>query len=135
MSEILSSQDWYRVRRGEDQIAWGRAFRLIDDRKVRLSYRASQEFGFLDDGQRNALLQALHAVTVGREPAAAVLDGDERRLIRAAGLRAVFRYAADGAGIEVATIRDGAVLDPESVGRPPCADLNTYFHDYREMEV
>ena len=119
--EVLTSQDWYRVRRGEDEITWGKTHTVPDLPRVLLSRRAHQELAFLDAGQREAVRRCLGQLGCGAagQQGAAVANGGPRRLVRVGELRIVHQAEPDTGRIEVSTIRGGAVLDPENVGPAP----------------
>jgi hypothetical protein len=57
--EPLNGQDWYRVRRGEDEIAWGKTHHApgLDD--IVFSRRSFQEFAFLTKEQQTAVRRCL----------------------------------------------------------------------------
>ena len=117
--ERLTCQDWYRVRRGEDQLAWGRAGSLVAAPGVTLSERALGEYAFMSESQRRELARLL--TTLAGDPfgadSASVAHGGERRLARLGEVYVVF--VAEPNGIVVSTIRGGPVLDPEAVGPAP----------------
>jgi hypothetical protein len=114
---VVNSQDWYRVRRGEDQIAWGRRWCIADLPGVLFSERARAEFAFLEPQQRAALRKALRDMRATGEP---VAHGEGRRMLNVAGLRVIFRVC--DAGASISTIRGGPVLDPEHTGPAPEGD-------------
>jgi hypothetical protein len=115
---VINSQDWYRLRRGEDQIAWGRCWTAADLPGVVFSERARAEFAFLEAEQREALRTALRNLDgAAGQP---VAHGEGRRVLSIAGLRVIFRADADRAWIS--TIRGGPVLDPEHTGPAPDED-------------
>jgi len=117
----LTCQDWYRVRRGEDDMAWGRGQALDGAPRVRLSRRAARELAFLEPDRREAV--ASHLAQTAADPygerSCYVLRGAGRWLTRVGDLRIVFRVDPDNGTLLVSTIRGGAVLDPEAVGPPP----------------
>jgi len=120
----INSQDWYRVRRGEDQIAWGRCWVASDLSGVVFSERARAEFAFLEPAQRTALRRALGALSAapagtGGRP---VAYGQGRRMLCVASLRVVCRV--DEGRVWISTIRGGPVLDPENEGPPPEGDTD-----------
>ena len=118
---VLTCQDWYRVRRGEDEIAWGKTY--IDPQLpcVLFSRRSFQELAFLRAEQQQFVRECIRQMTASppAERGIVVLNGDGHRLAHAGGLRIVFRFNADREQIEISTIRGGEVLDPENVGPPP----------------
>ena len=111
---VINSQDWYRVRRGEDQIAWGQRWAVDALPSVVFSERARAEFAFLEPGQRAAMREALRDLSAAGEP---VAHGEGRRVLTVAALRLVFRHE-DGCAW-ISTIRGGPVLDPEHTGPAP----------------
>ena len=120
-AESLTCQDWYRVRRGEDEISWGRTHTDPQLPRALFSRRSFQELAFLTADQKQDVrecVRQLLAVPPG-EQGVAVLSGKARRLAHAGPLRIVFRFNADTGQLEIATIRGGAVLDPENVGPAP----------------
>jgi hypothetical protein len=122
-AESLTCQDWYRVRRGEDQIAWGQTHTDPELPRVIFSKRASQEMAFLTPEQRQSVTDRarhLSAETV-QEHGVPVTNGGGRRLMHAGSIRIVFRPNASAGQVEISTIRGGKVLDPENVGPPPAA--------------
>ncbi|MBU0716253.1 MAG: hypothetical protein KJ964_12930 [Verrucomicrobia bacterium] len=120
---LLTSQDWYRVRRGEDEVAWGKTY--VDPQLpcVLFSRRSFQELAFLRAEQQQSVRECIRQMTVSPlgERDIVVLNGGGRRLAHAGGLRIVFRFNADRAKFEISTIRGGEVLDPENVGPPPAS--------------
>ena len=120
-SEALTSSDWYRVRRGEDELAWGRCRRVDALPEVRFSRRAGQELAFLEPDQRESVVQCLREVLAdpcGRDTLP-VLRGAGRRMTRLGKLKAVYQLDAETGQVLVSTIRGGKVVDPEAVGPPP----------------
>ena len=117
--ETITSQDWYRVRRGEDEIAWERLFVLKADERVVFADRAAKEWAFLEDDQREAVLERVARLVAETDApdVKAVAHGKGRMLVHADDLRIVFSTNADR--IEIATVRGGRVLDPENSGPPP----------------
>ena len=115
----VNSQDWYRVRRGEDQLAWGRRWSAEDLPGIVFSERARSEFAFLEPEQRSALTGALREMMNAPEDAqgAPVAHGGDRRMLRVGDLRAIFRLREGEAWLS--TIRGGPVLDPEHTGPAP----------------
>jgi hypothetical protein len=116
----LTCQDWYRVRRGEDEIAWGLCHHPQDLPALRLSRRARAELGWLEgeeQGEVVARLRRLAASVEGRPVA-----GGAGRLVSLVGkFRIVFRVIEDR--VLVSTIRGGNVYDPENVGPAPSDPL------------
>jgi len=117
----ITPQDWYRVRRGEDQIAW-------QDTQVRpglpgvvLSRRAAHELAFLNPAERQAVLAQLG--TIFKQPngptSKPIHNGGPRRLSPVGELRIVFQ-PHDGK-VFVSTIRKriGVSFDPENMAAPP----------------
>jgi hypothetical protein len=92
--ERLTCQDWYRVRRGEDQLAWARAGSVASMPGVTLSERARAEYAFMPERQRREVARTLTSVVY-------------------------VVFVPDAHGIAVSTIRGGPVLDPEAVGPAP----------------
>jgi len=121
---LISSQDWYRVRRGEDQIAWGRRWAASHLPGVVFSERARAEFAFLEPQQRVSLLSALREMTTAPDDAKGqpVEHGQGRRVLQVASLRVVCRV--DEGRVWISTIRGGPVLDPENEGPPPEGDTD-----------
>ena len=117
-SGSLTCQDWYRVRRGEDEIVWGKAY--IDPQlpNVLFSRRSSHELAFLTTQQKRMVRECLRQLSSMSpdEQGVAVLNGGSRRLAHVDQLRIVFRFNADSDQLEISTIRGGPVLDPENVG-------------------
>jgi hypothetical protein len=120
----LTSQDWYRVRRGEDDLAWGKTQRMKRVPKVVLSLRASHELAFLKPQQRAAVFKRLE--TLSADPKAPESNpihlGFGRRLSWVGeDLRIVYRPDPAGGDIVVSTIRrkKGQSFDPEHMGPPP----------------
>lgn len=115
----INSQDWYRVRRGEDQLAWGRRWVADDLPGIVFSDRARGEFAFLEPDQRAALTEALRELVAAPDDAkgTALAHGQGRRMLRVDGLRVVFRLREGE--VLISTIRGGPVLDPEHTGPPP----------------
>jgi len=121
---VLTPQDWYRVRRGEDQLAWGKMEKSEGLPRVVLSQRAAAEMAFLSANERSGVLERLREFCDG---SAAVLSqpvsrGEPRRLIRSGELRVVFQINDADQHIYVSTIRKqiGRAFDPEVMGpRPP----------------
>ena len=118
----ITSQDWYRVRRGEDQIAWGNARIAPDLPDVVFSYRSSQEFAFLEPEQQTAVREALLGLSAAGmdERGEQIEHSGGRCLFQVDALRIVFRSEEDT--ISISTIRGGRVLDPENLGPPPGGD-------------
>jgi streptogramin lyase len=119
----ITSQDWYRVRRGEDQLAWGKVRALDDLPKVVLSHRAADELAFLDADQRGAILRRLAKLSTeprGQE-SKPVGYGGPRRLSPVEDLRIVYRVNDHNGKLLVSTIRKriGVSFDPENMGPPP----------------
>ena len=121
---VISSQDWYRVRRGEDQIAWGGRWEASGLPRVVFSERARAEFAFLEPAQQAALVSALGDMTTAADDAKGepVAHGQSRRVLHVASLRVVFRL--DEGRAWISTIRGGPVLDPENEGPPPEGDID-----------
>ena len=117
----LTSQDWYRVRRGEDEIAWGLGADVPSAPGAHLSRRAGQELAYLDAAQADAVVEQLRHVAAEPygERSAFVLHGAGRWMLRVGDMRVVFQVDADDGRVLVSTIRGGAVLDPEAQGPPP----------------
>ena len=119
----ITSQDWYRVRRGEDQIAWGKVQSLDTLPRVVLSRRAADELAFLHAEEREAILSQL--ATLATEPrgpdSKPVRCGGLRRLSPVKGLRIVYRVSGHDGKVFVSTIRKGTGVsfDPENMGPPP----------------
>ena len=119
--EKLTLQDWYRVRRGEDEIVWGLCEDFKEVRGVSFSRRAGQEFAFLDADQKRLVADCMRQITQAPygAPSSLVHRGFGRWVARAEMLRIVYRLDDDTNRIFVSTIRGGAVLDPEFEGPPP----------------
>lgn len=117
----LTAQDWYRVRRGEDQLAWGMEARLEGLPSIVLSRRAGEELCFLSESERAACISVLRDVWNDNTTApVAPVEASSCWLIATAGeLRIVLRHTGLNA-VEVATIRkrEGQAFDPEHIGRP-----------------
>lgn len=120
-AESLTSRDWYRVRRGEDEIAWDRSGKLNELCLVLFSRRALQEFAFLPSDQKELVLKRLRQISENPygEHSLIVLQGGGRRMTRINELCVVFQVEAETEKILVSTIRGGKVNDPENVGPPP----------------
>jgi hypothetical protein len=117
-SETLTCQEWYRVRRGEDEIAWGRTHSDPALANVLFSHRSYQELAFLETEQQQEVRDALVRISSlppGKQ-GAPLENGGGRRLVRVGQLRIVLRPGMAGERVEVSTIRGGKVLDPENVG-------------------
>jgi len=115
---VINSQDWYRVRRGEDQIAWGRCWTAAELPGVVFSERARAEFAFLEAERQAALRSALRELDgAAGQP---VAHGGGRRVLGIAGLRVILRAGANR--VWISTIRGGPVLDPEHTGPAPEGD-------------
>ena len=119
---LITCQDWYRVRRGEDQIAWGNTRVAPDLPGIVFSFRSSQEFAFLEPEQQDALRHALLELTAAstEDRGLPIECGRGRRLLALEPLRIVFRIQTNT--VYISTIRGGAVLDPENLGPPPEGD-------------
>jgi hypothetical protein len=117
--ERLTCQDWYRVRRGEDQLAWARAGSVASMPGVTLSERARAEYAFMPERQRREVARTLTSVAADPSGATSspVEHGGERRVAHIGEVYVVF--VPDAHGIAVSTIRGGPVLDPEAVGPAP----------------
>ena len=122
----ITAQDWYRVRRGEDQLAWRMHAALEGLPDVVLSKRAGEELAFLDEEGRARAVDCLrNLVTVDGCPrSSAVAGGEGWRLTRVGELRMIYRRSGETGRIQVATIRkqEGVSFDPENMGRPPVVD-------------
>jgi len=120
-STTLTCQDWYRVRRGEDEIAWGLCRWLGDAAKMCFSRRASQEFAFLEPGQKRSVMERLRDVCAHPygEQSRFVLRGGGRWATQVGDMRVVYQVDPGTGAILVSTIRGGKVLDPEAVGPTP----------------
>jgi hypothetical protein len=118
-AHVINSQDWYRVRRGEDQLAWGRRWRMRGLPGIAFAERARGEFAFLEPEQRAAVLEALEGLTARSDDAkgAPVAHGRGRRALLVDELCVIFRLR--GRELWISTIRGGPVLDPEHKGPPP----------------
>jgi len=119
----ITSQDWYRVRRGEDQIAWGDTKPLEALPKVVLSRRAADELAFLHVEEREAILSQfakLSAEPIGPQ-SRRVRCGGPRRITSVGGLRVIYQVAGRDEKVHVSTIRKGIgeSFDPENMGPPP----------------
>ena len=121
--ERITAQDWYRVRRGEDQLAWGQRVTLQGLPTVVLSQRAGEEFAFLDEADRRRVAERLRDLAGDRGDALSLAVEPESgwRLSRVGELRVIFRQSCDTGEIRVATIRkqEGVSFDPENMGHPP----------------
>jgi hypothetical protein len=115
-SEALNSQDWYRVRRGEDEIAWGRTHEDPELPTVIFSRRSQQELAFLEPEQQEAVRQCLRDLGDGAAP---VTGGQGRRVVHVDALRIVYRVDPGTNRVMISTIRGGKVCDPENVGPAP----------------
>jgi len=119
----ITSQDWYRVRRGEDQIAWGKAQPLETLPEVVLSRRAADELAFLRADERDVILSQLARLSA--EPRGSqskpVQYGGRRRLSPVGGLRIIYQVSGQDGKVLVSTIRKGigVAFDPENMGPPP----------------
>jgi hypothetical protein len=112
---VLSSQDWYRVRRGEDEIAWGKTYAEQALPQIIFSRRAEQERAFLDPDQANVLRERLRELQGNPQQGVIVRAGGGRRVAYVAQLRVVYRIVEAFPGIQISTIRGGKVVDPENV--------------------
>jgi len=121
-AETITCQDWYRVRRGEDQIAWGRASELQGLPGVVFSERAHAEWDFLEPRQREALAGHLRELVADPFGAlsAPILHGGQRRISHLDALHVIFTPDLPAGPILLSTIRGGPVLDPEATGPAPC---------------
>lgn len=122
MSEPLeiNHQDWYRVRRGEDQLAWGLSHDPRDVPGLRLSRRARAEIGWLEGDEQEQVVQRLRELAEGKDgrPVAHGLG----RLVSVLGkFRIVFRV--EEGRVLISTVRGGKVYDPENVGPAPTDPL------------
>jgi hypothetical protein len=116
----LNCQDWYRVRRGEDELAWGLSHDPAGVPKLRLSRRARAELGWLEGGEQAEVVAALRRIAEKLEGRPVAAGGG--RLVSLVGrFRIVFRLEAGRA--LVSTIRGGKVYDPENVGPAPTDPL------------
>ena len=115
----LNSQEWYRVRRGEDELAWGQGQVLPGLPEVLCSRRAALEFAFLEPEQQTAVQAALRQTGRTEPPGIPVQHGGGRRLLEVGTLRLVFGIETDTGRALLSTIRGGPVLDPENHGPPP----------------
>lgn len=117
----ITSQDWYRVRRGEDELAWGRCADVPEVDGLCFSRRASQEFAFLDTSEKAAVLTQLRKVCADPygQHSAAILRGAGRWLTAVGQMRIIYQVDAERGRVLVSTIRGGKVLDPEAVGPVP----------------
>ena len=119
----ITSQDWYRVRRGEDQIAWGEVKPLDNLPKIVLSRRAANELAFLPGQERDAV--ARQFVRLSAEPrgptSKPIKQGGRRRLSPVGRLRIIYQASDQEGKILVSTIRKeiGVSFDPENMGPPP----------------
>ena len=120
-AEAFTCQDWYRVRRGEDEIAWGKTRTDPQLPLVLFSRRSSQELAFLEPEQSKNVLDCIRRLSTPPQPESgiAVLNGRGRRMLHIGPLRIVFRYSTVAKQIEISTIRGGKVCDPENVGPSP----------------
>jgi hypothetical protein len=122
----ITAQDWYRVRRGEDQLAWGLHAAIERLPGVVLSKRAGEEFAFLDNDERARLADCLRNLVEDKEnaPASVVEGGDGWLLSRVGELRVVVRRSVETSRLQVATIRrqEGVSFDPENLGPPPVVE-------------
>ena len=120
-AEAITCQDWYRVRRGEDQIAWSRAGEVEGLPGVFFSERAQAEWAFLEPCQRQAL--ADHLRELAADPlgalSAPILHGGQRRISHLDALYVIFTPDLAAGRILITTIRGGPVLDPEATGPAP----------------
>ena len=115
----INSQDWYRVRRGEDQLAWGRRWVIEGLPGIVFSERARGEFAFLESDQRAALRRALTYLNSAPDDQKGlpVTHGQGRRMLRMERLRVLFRLREGE--VWISTVRGGPVLDPEHAGPAP----------------
>jgi len=126
----ITAQDWYRVRRGEDQLAWGHLAWLEHLPKVVFSRRAGEELAFLDPTDREGVVVSLQGMSSrGPRGDGAAVEGGGGWLHQASGdLRIIYRRRGSGDTVEVATIRkaEGVSFDPENMGHPPGVEGLTY---------
>jgi|LSQX01.2.fsa_nt_gb mRNA-degrading endonuclease RelE of RelBE toxin-antitoxin system len=113
--KTISSQDWYRVRRGEDDLAWGARWR-VSGASVIVSDRACQEIRFLSAEQQERLREEL--IRLGNDPvlhprSEPLIHAGPRWLLELDDFRVVFSF--DWESVCVSTVRGGRVLDPEMV--------------------
>jgi len=119
----ITAQDWYRVRRGEDQIAWGKIQAIETLPRVVLSRRAADELAFLRAMERDAIVRRLAALST--DPCGAesmpVKSGCLRRLSPVGRLRIIYQVRDQDEKLFVSTIRKGigVSFDPENMGPPP----------------
>ena len=115
--EPITSQDWYRVRRGEDEIAWGRIHTDPAHPQAVFSRRSFQEAAFFTAEQKeevDACIASLSELPV-EEQGVPVEHGGDRRIVYASELKIIFRYREVTGQLEISTIRGGKVVDPENV--------------------
>ncbi|HEX7008464.1 MAG TPA: hypothetical protein VF184_00685 [Phycisphaeraceae bacterium] len=120
----LTSQDWYRVRRGEDQLARGDLARLDGLASIVLSRRAGEEFCLLSDNERNAVVAFLQAFATNEQGnAVPIAESPCWLLARVGELRVILRHGANGI-TEISTIRKapGIAFDPENTGWPKAVE-------------
>jgi hypothetical protein len=120
---VINSQDWYRVRRGEDQLAWGKRWATPELPGTVFSERARDEFAFLEPDQQAALTRAVVELNDAPDDVQdrPVPHGQGRRMLEVEALRVVFTRRE---GVTyVSTIRGGPVLDPEHAGPPPDSEM------------
>ncbi len=123
-TESVTCQDWYRVRRGEDEIAWGKTYADPKMPHVLFSWRSSQELAFLERQQKKRVLDCIKGLSTTHQPEAgiSVRNGSGRRIVHVDQLQIVFRHNPEAGRMEISTIRGGPVLDPENVGPAPETD-------------
>ncbi len=118
MSQVfeLSCQDWYRVRRGEDQLAWGLIHDPHEAPELRLSRRARAELGWLEGEEQGMVVARLCRLSF-RPEGLAIAGGGDRFVSLVGKFRIVFRVQAGR--VQISTVRGGKVYDPENVGPAP----------------
>jgi hypothetical protein len=116
----LNCQDWYRVRRGEDELAWGLGHDPREVPGLRLSRRARAEIGWLEPEEQAEVVARLRGLAERPEGRPVAAGGG--RLVGLVGkFRIVFR--AEAGRVLVSTVRGGRVNDPENVGPAPSDPL------------
>jgi len=117
----ITAQDWYRVRRGEDQIAWQDTQVRPELPGVVFSRRASHELAFLNPAERHTVLAQLEMIS--QQPngptSKPIHNGGQRRLSPVRDLRIIFEE--QNGKVLVSTIRKriGVAFDPENTAPPP----------------
>ncbi|MFH1477282.1 MAG: hypothetical protein ABIH24_07315 [Verrucomicrobiota bacterium] len=121
----ITSGDWYRLRRGEDQLAWGKCAKLTGCPAILLSRRAGEEISFLSREEREKVLgrfSELLKAAVMHPVIYPVENGQGWLITLLDDIKIIFRYDRGQTSVRIATIQKGASFDPEAKGIPPPFD-------------